>query len=168
MRTSVTAVIFVGAVVVRKGSNPPEILVIKRGTQPNKGSWSVPGGRLDFGETIADCAAREVLEETGVTAKVGPVITALDSILTNKSEFFDKKKHALDSIEFHYVIVDVVAFAPENSVPKPGDDAADAMWISEAKLSKLTPLSSGLGLLKVVRSALSLLENKIVKFPEDL
>ena len=53
----------VGAIVVHEG----RILLVKRAGEPGRGLWAIPGGRLKPGETLKECAAREILEETGVT-----------------------------------------------------------------------------------------------------
>eukprot|EP00959_Pyramimonas_sp_CCMP1952_P423652 8874283-Pyramimonas_sp.AAC.1 len=61
----------VGVVVLRtnKETNNAEVLLIQRGKEPDKGKWTFPGGGLELGETIAECAEREVLEETGLVIK---------------------------------------------------------------------------------------------------
>lgn len=56
----------VGVIVLREHNSIPQVLIIKRGKPPEYGSWTVPGGTLKLGETIVECARREVLEETGL------------------------------------------------------------------------------------------------------
>ncbi|HTR52583.1 MAG TPA: NUDIX domain-containing protein, partial [Kofleriaceae bacterium] len=56
------------------------VLVIERGHPPGEGLWSVPGGRLEFGETLAQAVAREVREETGLIAEVGPLVCVIESV----------------------------------------------------------------------------------------
>ena len=56
----------VGAIVVHEG----RILLVKRAAEPGRGLWAIPGGRLKLGETLKECARREILEETGVPSLV--------------------------------------------------------------------------------------------------
>lgn len=56
-----------------------EVLLIKRGKPPKKGAWSIPGGRIEPGETECEACARELLEETGVTADIGEKLLSLDA-----------------------------------------------------------------------------------------
>ena len=56
------------------------ILLIKRGTEPSIGLWSVPGGRVETGETLAEAIVREMAEETGLTAVAGPLIALVERI----------------------------------------------------------------------------------------
>ncbi len=85
----------VAAVVWRAG----RVLLIQRNQPPKSGEWSLPGGSLELGETLAAGAAREVLEETGCVVTVGPVITA--------AELIDRDDGG--AVRFHYVLVDLVA-----------------------------------------------------------
>ena len=63
-------VVGVGVVVVEEGS----ILLIKRGREPAKGLWAVPGGKVHFGETLQEAATREALEETGLEVEIGEAV----------------------------------------------------------------------------------------------
>ena len=112
----------VGAITIKDG----KVLLVKRGVEPSKGLWAIPGGTLKLGETIQECAAREILEETGVTIKVGDCVYVFDFI-----EHDDQRK-----IKFHFVIVD---FAAEYvaGIPKGADDALEARWLSAGDLRKL-------------------------------
>ena len=67
-------VVGVGAVVL----DGAQVLLIKRGHAPLKGQWSLPGGGVEIGETLEQAIAREVLEETGLTVEVGPMVEVLD------------------------------------------------------------------------------------------
>ena len=84
------------------------------------------GGTLKLGETLQQCAAREILEETGITIKVGACVYVFDFI----------KRDAAGKIKFHYVVVD---FAAEyiSGEPKGADDAADARWLATEELNSL-------------------------------
>ncbi len=85
----------VGAVVFKEES----VLLIRRGRPPRQGSWSLPGGLQEVGETVFATAAREVLEETGLTIRVIDLVDVVDSI-THDNE---------DRTQYHYTLVDVRA-----------------------------------------------------------
>ncbi len=103
----------VGAIVIHEG----KILLIKRGVAPGKGLWAIPGGTLQLGETLRDCAAREILEETGVTIAVGDCVYVFDLI----------ERDETGKIKFHFVVVDFVALYVSGD-PKGADDADEARW----------------------------------------
>ena len=95
----------VGVVCLRAG----EVLLIQRGKPPREGQWSIPGGRMEWGETVADAALRELREETGVEAELLGLIEVLDHI----------SEHG------HAVLIDFAA-RWVSGAPVAGDDAADA------------------------------------------
>jgi ADP-ribose pyrophosphatase len=110
-------VIAVGAVVMHQN----RILLIRRGKEPARGEWAIPGGRVELGETMREALAREVMEETCVSIRVGELVY-----------FFETIQPDLDGrIRFHYTIFDFMAeyLAGE---PNPRDDAIDARWVSAA------------------------------------
>jgi mutator protein MutT len=81
----------VGAVVVEKG----KVLLVRRGKEPLKGKWSLPGGMLELGESLQDGVVREVKEETGLTVEPVELIELLDRV------------HREDGrVRYHYVIAD--------------------------------------------------------------
>ncbi|MCX5744937.1 MAG: NUDIX hydrolase [Proteobacteria bacterium] len=102
------------------------ILLIERGKPPGLGLWSVPGGRLEPGETIAAAVAREVREETGLAIEVGPLTEVVERI----------------SPAFHYVILDHVARVTGGTLAA-CDDARDARFVADPELARL-PLTDGL------------------------
>ncbi|WP_419919403.1 NUDIX hydrolase [Candidatus Poriferisocius sp.] len=100
----------VGAVVVRDNS----ILLIRRGHPPGEGLWSVPGGRVRRGESLADAVRRELREETGLNGVVGEAL--------GWTELIGRRRH--------FVVVDYrVAVAPD-SQEIAGSDATDAAWVA--------------------------------------
>ncbi len=111
-----------GAIVI----HDDKILMVKRGVEPGRGLWAIPGGTLRLGETLRACAAREILEETGVTIAVGECIYVFDLI-----EHDDAGK-----VKFHFVVADFAAIYVEGE-PKGSDDAEEAGWFSREELHDL-------------------------------
>ncbi len=97
-----------------------EVLLIKRGTAPRLGQWSLPGGRIEWGETSAEAALRELVEETGVVAELAGLIDVVDGIMTSRET---------GEITRDYVMVDYAARWLSGE-PTAGDDAADARFFS--------------------------------------
>jgi ADP-ribose pyrophosphatase YjhB (NUDIX family) len=111
----------VGAVVVRDG----KALIIKRAHEPRKGEWSLPGGMLELGESLADAARREIKEETGLDIEVGPIIETFDRV------------HRDDEgrIRYHFVIVDFVCWSKSGEA-WPGSDAEDVAWVAAGQIDE--------------------------------
>lgn len=91
-----------------------QVLLIRRGTSPRIGQWSLPGGRIEPGERAVDAALRELREETGVTARIIGLIDVVDGIFAEEGR--------------HYVLIDYAAEWIEGEVSA-GDDAADAVFV---------------------------------------
>lgn len=91
-----------------------EVLLIRRGRPPRQGQWSLPGGRIEPGETTLKAALRELHEETGVTAEILGLIDVVDGLFPEAGR--------------HYVLIDYAArwIAGE---PRAGDDAAEAVFL---------------------------------------
>ncbi len=100
----------VGAVVVHDGA----ILLIRRGSPPGEGLWSVPGGRVQRGETLAEAARRELREETSLDGEVGEAV--------GWTELIGRRRH--------YVIVDFWVTVAPDALPRAGTDASDAAWVA--------------------------------------
>ena len=114
-------VVGVGAVVL----DGQRVLLVKRGHAPLKGQWSLPGGGVETGETLEQAVAREVLEETGVTIEVGPIVEVLDRI----------SRDSEGRVEHHFVLVDFVA-RPSGGFLRSASDAEDAEWVQLSDLQK--------------------------------
>ncbi|MDQ2801638.1 MAG: NUDIX hydrolase, partial [Pseudomonadota bacterium] len=101
-------------IVVLKGD---AVLLVQRGKPPNIGSWTLPGGAQELGETAAEAARRELLEETGVT--VGPLHLAaqVDNI----------RRDPDGRVQYHYTIIDF-AGRWEAGEPVAATDVLDAVW----------------------------------------
>jgi 8-oxo-dGTP diphosphatase len=108
-------VVGVGAVVVRDG----RALIVKRAHEPRKGEWSLPGGMLDLGESLADAARREVREETGLDVRLGPIIETFDRVHRDEE----------GRIRYHFVIVDFVCWA-DGGEAVAGSDADAVAWVT--------------------------------------
>jgi ADP-ribose pyrophosphatase YjhB (NUDIX family) len=92
-------VVGIGGVVIEEG----RALLIRRGSEPLRGQWSIPGGTLELGESLQAGVARELLEETGLEVRVLDLIEVFDRIFPSET----KDDHASAARpKFHYVIVD--------------------------------------------------------------
>ena len=114
----------VGAVVTDEQGR---LLMIKRGHEPGAGLWSIPGGRIEPGETDTEALVREMLEETGLTVQVGRLLGTV-------------RRPGLDG-----AIIDIRDYAATvtGGTLTAGDDAADARWVRADQLNAL-PLTEGL------------------------
>jgi len=104
----------VAAVIIREGN----ILLVKRGVEPSKDMWSIPGGSVHWGEPLQEAVKREVREETGLEIEVGRIAGVFDLIARDEA----------GKASFHYVIVDFLA-EPVGGTLRAGDDASEARWV---------------------------------------
>jgi 8-oxo-dGTP diphosphatase len=107
-------------------------LLIRRGSEPMRGEWSIPGGTLELGETLAEGVARELLEETGLVVRVLGEIEAFERIYTETSGEASKNKKRP---RFHYVIVDYLCERVSGQ-PRAGSDVIDVAYAREDELDK--------------------------------
>lgn len=119
----------VGAIIVDAAGR---LLLIQRGHPPGEGLWSLPGGRVEPGESDDAAVVREVREETGLTVEVGPLAGTVDR----------PGPPAPAGGETVYEINDYLATVVAGTL-RSGDDAADARWYDPAELARL-PVTSGL------------------------
>jgi len=129
-------IVGVGAVVIKDG----KVLLVKRGVEPNKGVWAIPGGSLKLGETLQEGAEREILEETGIAIKAGEPCYSFD--------FFERDNSG--RIRFHYVVVDMMGDYISGEA-QGADDALEAGWISPEALNHLSVSKNTLRILKRLR-----------------
>jgi ADP-ribose pyrophosphatase YjhB (NUDIX family) len=112
-----TPLVGVGAVVVDEG----RVLLVRRGTEPLKGEWSLPGGVLELGESLLAGVIREVLEETGLTVEPLELVELLDRI------------HRVDErVRYHYVIADYLCRVSGGEL-KAASDADAVRWVERAE-----------------------------------
>ena len=110
-------------VVVFRGT---DVLLIRRGKPPRQGEWSLPGGAQRLGETVAETAARELVEETGVTFTDLQFLEVIDIIFRDQQ----------DTVQYHYTVLDYSALW-QSGEPYPGDDAQEAMFLPIKELATL-------------------------------
>lgn len=110
-------IVGVGAIVLRDG----RLLLVRRGNEPGRGLWAVPGGRLELGETLADGAVRELAEETGLTGRAEGLCGIAERI----------SEHG------HIVIHDFWVAVDADSRPVAGDDATEVAFVTRAQLVAL-------------------------------
>src|SRR5580704_1967672 len=138
----------VGGVVIRDG----RALLIRRGTEPLKGEWSIPGGMLDVGETLAEGVIRELFEETGLQVRVIELIEVFERIFYPEETTSGSHKtldNAKDSTTgkpaplYHFVILDYLCEAAVG-VPRAGGDVTDVAFAAEEDLVRfnLTPTAT--------------------------
>lgn len=115
----------VGIVCVRND----DVLLIRRGTPPLMGRWSLPGGRIEWGERAADAALRELKEETDCDAVIVGLVDVVDALLSKSGD---------EATEpwAHYVLVDYAARWTSGE-PRAGDDATEARFFTPAELEAL-------------------------------
>lgn len=111
----------VGGVAVHEG----RLLVVRRAHEPGRGLWSVPGGRVEAGETLAEACVRELREETGLDVVAGDVVGRLERPSPSGATY----------------VIDDLACTVVGGALVAGDDADDARWVTRAQLEAmpLTP-----------------------------
>jgi len=121
-------VVGVGGVVIEKG----RALLIRRGGEPLKGQWSIPGGTLELGESLQEGVARELREETGLEVRVLELIEVFDRIFPG-----DGLQHAKGRSRprFHFVIVDYLC-EPLSGDAHAGSDVTDVAFAREDELAQ--------------------------------
>lgn len=108
----------VGGVVIHRN----RVLLIRRGSEPLKGEWSLPGGLLELGEELTSGVRRELREETGLEVEPLAIILPFDRIVREGSR-----------VKYHYVIVDYLCRRKRGRL-RPASDVVDARWVRREDL----------------------------------
>lgn len=116
----------VGGIVIRD----ERALLIRRGSAPLEGEWSIPGGMLEIGETISEGVRRELLEETAIEVKVLDLIEVFERLTRDEA----------GKLKYHFVILDYLCEAVRGE-SQAGSDVTDVAWACESELNEfsLTP-----------------------------
>ena len=122
------------------------ILLVKRGKEPGKGLWSIPGGALKSGETLTEGTAREIEEEVGLKVEVGPLVEVVERIIPGENH----------RPLYHYVVLDYLCRPVDNAPPRPGSDADDAKYVPPDKWREYGMPDMAV---KIFRKALELSKN---------
>lgn len=122
-------IVAVGAVVIERG----RVLLVQRGREPSKGKWSLPGGKLELGESLADGVAREVQEETGLIVEAIELIELIDRIHRENGS-------GGDCVRFHYVIADYLCRVV-GGILQAASDADAVRWIERAEWNSYSALA---------------------------
>ncbi len=147
-------VVGVGGVVIRDGC----ALLIRRGSEPLKGQWSIPGGTLELGETLEEGVRRELREETALEVRVLDLIEIFERIVPDPAmESAATQEGKPTAPQYHFVIVDYLCEIVAGT-PHAGSDVTDVALVREEDLSAygLTPTAT-----RVIRKAFSLARDRM-------
>jgi len=110
-------IVGVGAVIVQSR----KLLLVKRGVEPEKSKWSIPGGAVELGERVRDTAMREAKEECGLDIKLvgDKPMDAIDNIISGENE----------RLQYHYILLQFLA-RPSGGTLKAGSDVTQVRWVS--------------------------------------
>ena len=111
----------VGGVVI----SDQRALLIRRGSAPLEGEWSIPGGMLEIGETILEGVQRELLEETAIEVRVLDLIEVFERLTRDEA----------GKLKYHFVILDYLCEAVRGEA-RAGSDVTDVAWAGESELSE--------------------------------
>jgi 8-oxo-dGTP diphosphatase len=117
-----TPIAGVGAIVWKDG----RILLVKRGKEPNRGKWTVPGGVVELGETLHEALKREVREECSIDIEVEKVLDMFDAITRDDD----------GRVRYHFIIIDFMAKYAGGEI-KAGSDADDCRWVTPEEIAEM-------------------------------
>jgi ADP-ribose pyrophosphatase YjhB (NUDIX family) len=117
-----TPLVGVGAIIIEDD----RVVLVKRGRAPLQGTWSIPGGVLEVGETLRKAAIREAYEETGLTIEPGELLGVFERVVPDEQ----------GRMKYHYVLIDFLCW-PKAGQLAAGDDAEDVRWFRRDELAAL-------------------------------
>ena len=103
-----------------------QIVLIKRGNEPSKGLWAIPGGNVELGEQVRQAAVREVKEECDINIELQDLLGVVDLILKDKK----------GNVQYHYILIDYLAKYTGGSLTAQSD-VSEAEWYYQNQLEKL-------------------------------
>ena len=123
----------VGALIVDEG----RVVLVRRGQAPLLGEWSIPGGFLEVGETLAGAAVREAREETGLIVEAGELLGVFERLVPDES----------GRTRYHYVLMDFLCRRLDGELSA-ASDAADVKWFAPEELPGLKLASDTLAVIR--------------------
>jgi 8-oxo-dGTP diphosphatase len=117
-----TPIAGVGAVITNDAG---QLVLIRRGNPPRADEWSIPGGKVEFGETVREALRREVQEETGLTIEIERLVDVVDLVTRDAS----------GAVIRHFVLIDFKAVWISGDLTA-GNDASEARWVDPAMLDQ--------------------------------
>jgi ADP-ribose pyrophosphatase YjhB (NUDIX family) len=136
---AIRPVVAVGGVIVRDAA----ALIVRRGKEPLRGRWSIPGGAVEAGETLVGAVIREMREETSLEVAVVELLQIVEPLF----------RDAAGNLQHHYVIHDFLCSAPPLAEPRAGGDAEAIAWVREADFASFSLSDS---VIEVLRKALAI------------
>ena len=124
-------------------------LLIRRGSAPLKGEWSIPGGMLELGETILEGVQRELLEETAIEVRLLDLIEVFERVTRDEA----------GKLKYHFVILDYLCEAVRGEA-QAGSDVTDVAWVRESELNdySLTPTAT-----RVIQKAFEIARGRTIQ-----
>ena len=113
-----------------------QVLLVKRAHPPRAGSWSLPGGAVELGETVQAALVREMLEETGLQVHVGAVVDVVDRIQVEED----------GRVAYHFVVIDYLC-AVRGGTLRAGSDVADVALVAPSALAPYTLTDAALSVI---------------------
>lgn len=122
MTKAARPVLAVGAIVLDRG----ELLLVKRDREPARGEWSLPGGKVDWGESVREAVVREVREEAAIDIDVEALAGIAERIIPDDA----------GEVIWHYVILDFWA-KPRGQQVRAGGDVSEVRWVRVEELAEM-------------------------------
>ena len=107
-------------------NNDQQIVLVKRGKEPNKGLWAIPGGSVELGEPVRETAIREVREECNIEIELTDLLGVVDLILKDND----------GKIQYHYILIDYLAKYKGGELT-PQSDVSEAAWFKQYQIEDL-------------------------------